>query len=232
MTERKKLYSYYSKEAQLAHKQRILYQDEGHKRLLQTHKHFLNKILKNHSVCLDVGCAEGLYASIMGKRAKFVLGIDISIERLKTASKETIEPNVEYIHADWDYMPFKDESFDVVLFSEGPEHSLNPFVTLSEIKRITKVDGYLSISAPIYPKYLFIAKKTKWFSRLISRLKLPFLWGSKSLIEHKNVFTPFLLKKLVRRAGFKLEKCILNPRPLGNLRVGTWGMILARKITI
>lgn len=107
----------------------------------------------------------------MAKRAEFALGIDISLQTPKTARKESVEPNVECIHADWDYMPFQNETFDVVLFPEGPEHSSNPFVTLSEINRVSKMNGYLSISAPICPKYLFITENTEWFLKSTSKLK-------------------------------------------------------------
>lgn len=45
-------------------------------------------------------------------------------------------------------IPFKNESFDTVLCTEVLEHTENVQVTLSEIKRVLKIGGYLYLTVP------------------------------------------------------------------------------------
>lgn len=139
--------NYYYKEGQKEHHQRRMYRSKGHQRRMKAVKAFLSKILNENALCLEVGCAEGWYTHWMSDKVSFVVGIDISIPKLKRAVKESNNPKNTYIQASWDSMPFKDSAFDIVLFSEGPEHSSNPKITLREIARVTGDHGHLTISA-------------------------------------------------------------------------------------
>ncbi len=47
-----------------------------------------------------------------------------------------------------DKLPFEDNSFDTIIFSDVFEHLSNPFGALSEIKRILKKDGKLLMNYP------------------------------------------------------------------------------------
>lgn len=112
-------------------------------------KKFAGEVLNDKNFCLDVGCAEGWYTKWMSGKANFTIGIDISLSKLRRAVRKSNNSKTSYIQANWDNLPFKDSGIDVVLFSEGPEHSSNPATTLHEIARAMKRHGYLVISGPI-----------------------------------------------------------------------------------
>lgn len=143
----KKILYYYYKEGQREHHQKRMYRSKGHRRRMKAVKKFLSEVLNQKVLCLEVGCAEGWYTHWMSGKAGFVVGIDIAIPKLKRAVKESNNPKTTYIQTSWDSMPFKDSAFDTVLFTEGPEHSLNPEITLREIARVVGNRGYLILSA-------------------------------------------------------------------------------------
>lgn len=149
MVTSRELFNYYSKEGKVNHCQRRMYADGAHANLRRIIINLLSLILKKDAICLDVGCAEGWYTKWLGKRAAFSVGIDISLLKLKRASVESNSDNVDYIMASWNYLPFRGESFTTIIFIEGPEHSLEPKVTLNELYRVAKPYGFLLVSAPI-----------------------------------------------------------------------------------
>jgi len=54
----------------------------------------------------------------------------------------------EYVRADWNYLPFREGSFDVVLWCEAIEHTTNPYHVLHEIVEVSKMDATLILSTP------------------------------------------------------------------------------------
>ncbi len=231
----KRLFKYYQKEGKITHHQKKAYRTAAGRLLMQVHKRFLGGVLTNQAFALDVGCAEGWHTAWMAKYANFVLGIDISMEKLRRAVNESKNAKTEYVLADWDHLPLKDKIFDVVLFSEGPEHSLDPRETIIEIRRVLKKAGFLSVSAPVEPEsfyYSFIK------SRFIGK-ENPF---SEPFKGHLRSFTPLSLKKLVLSIGFKPKKAIFDMptvdfpfrktvEKLFGKRRFPYGVILARKLS-
>lgn len=49
---------------------------------------------------------------------------------------------------DGHFIPFKDNTFDLVLAAQVIEHTINPWIFSSELQRVTKLDGFLQIEAP------------------------------------------------------------------------------------
>jgi SAM-dependent methyltransferase len=49
---------------------------------------------------------------------------------------------------DGHFMPFKDNSFDLVLAGQVIEHTINPWIFSKELERVTKTGGILQIEAP------------------------------------------------------------------------------------
>ena len=57
------------------------------------------------------------------------------------------EFNPDYIF-DGHFIPFVDNSFDVVLAAQVIEHTINPWKFCQELQRVTKLGGFLQIEAP------------------------------------------------------------------------------------
>lgn len=89
---------------------------------------------------LDVGCGSGLFTAPLA-RANDLVGVDVSENMLHLAAG-TLKP----ILAEGERLPFKNESFDVVLAIETLQHIDAPEVFLKELARVTRIGGQLILS--------------------------------------------------------------------------------------
>jgi len=177
-------------------------------------KKLLAGIIDN-TIVLDVGSAEGWYTIWIANLAHFTVGIDLSLPKLKRAALEAKAENISYVLADWDHLPFVDDVFDVALWTEGPEHSLDPPKTLNEIYNVLRSESFLLVSAPVtfeslYDKFvrkpLMLRRKT-WEVKEENSTKIrdPFdeLWDG-----HVSAFTPSSFKKMLINQNFRIKKNI------------------------
>ncbi len=118
-------------------------------KIWHTRKIFLAKqIIKKlqFSSCLDVGCASGYMVAQVAKEfpnAKY-FGVDIYDKAIEYA--KTKYPNIKFKIASSEKLPFKNETFDLILFYETIEHVRNPKNTLKEIQRVLKKNGTLILT--------------------------------------------------------------------------------------
>lgn len=103
----------------------------------------------NPKKILDVGCGEGeSLAKIKALGlAKHLEGIDYSDEALKIGGK--IHPNLKLRKASVYNLPYKDNSFDLIICTEVFEHLDNPRKALDSLYRVTS--RYCLISVPNEP---------------------------------------------------------------------------------
>jgi SAM-dependent methyltransferase len=98
---------------------------------------------------LDVGCGIGTYVRRLGDLSPEVYGIDIELEHVRRGSLSL--PNL--ILAAGEHMPFRTDTFDVVLLNEVIEHVSDDTQTLREATRVTRPGGRIAVYAPnrLYP---------------------------------------------------------------------------------
>jgi len=88
---------------------------------------------------LDLGCGTGMFIEELSTRAKFVVGVDTSLEMLKVAkgrARETV-----LVQADADALPFADRSFDAVVSVTLLQNMSDPAVTVREVARVLRPSG-------------------------------------------------------------------------------------------
>ncbi len=90
---------------------------------------------------LDVGCASGWFLWQVKKEfpKSSCTGIDVYKEAITYGKKKY--KNLELRHADGHRLPFKANTFDVVVCCEVIEHVLDPAGLLREIRRVLKKKG-------------------------------------------------------------------------------------------
>ena len=88
---------------------------------------------------LDIGCGTGQSQQIYISHCGFYVGLDLSFEALRTATRSF--PLSSWIQADAGRFPFADESFDVVAFSSVLHHIPDFSSVLVEALRVLKSGG-------------------------------------------------------------------------------------------
>jgi ubiquinone/menaquinone biosynthesis C-methylase UbiE len=110
-------------------------------------QHIQNNLINSkryaHGRLLDVGCGTKPYQEIFADSVSEHIGVDLPAN----ASANPEAKNVE-AYSMLPHLPFKDESFDVVLATEVLEHVSEPSGALAEINRVLKPDGVLLLTTP------------------------------------------------------------------------------------
>ncbi|NOS86296.1 MAG: methyltransferase domain-containing protein [Ignavibacteria bacterium] len=104
---------------------------------------------------LEVGCGAGhiLERIPQGK----LTGVDISTIQIERAKKR-LAGKAELIIAKGEDLPFGDRSFDRIICTEVFEHVLEPELVLTEMKRVLKDNGIISLSIPNEKLIIFTKK--------------------------------------------------------------------------
>lgn len=166
-------------------------------------KKLINKI-KLNGLHLDGGCGEGYVTSLIFKDldVRFI-GIDISRKALKRAKGLEIYQDV--IQGDILQLPFKNENFDFVLFSESIYYVKDWKFCLDEAKRILKKNGYILLSVALgknYLRYWEVNREFRMrFSLLAKRIVGTSIFGTlaKILLSHPQYAKLLLLGQKIER---------------------------------
>lgn len=128
---------------------------------------------------LDVGCGIGITLSFASQMFPDSVGCDIDTKAVTLTKKilEEVGVKIPVVIYDGEKLPFKDNSFDIVMSIEVIEHAKDPDLMLSEMKRVLKSDGILHITTankwwPYEPHYklLFLSYLPKKLADLYVRL--------------------------------------------------------------
>lgn len=157
----------------------------------------LNKT-RNFKKVLDVGCADGSFASKLKKEYGFdIYGLDISKNAVKLAVKNGINAKV---HNSEKEFPFPNNHFDLIFTCEVIEHIYDTDFFISELKRVLGKNGILIITTPN-------------LASLNNRVRLVF--GKYPLFVpefkvggagHVRAYTIPVLKNQLRQHGLKIIK--------------------------
>ncbi len=99
---------------------------------------------------LEIGCGSGYGADYLSKFASSIVAIDISSEAISYCQDKYGKLNLVFMQANGLKLPFKCDSFDVVLSFQVIEHidPRNVLNYLSEIKRVLNREGVFLVSTP------------------------------------------------------------------------------------
>lgn len=166
----------------------------------------LIKPIKPESI-LDVGCGEGFSLVQLKQKGvgKKLEGVEYSKTAIALGKK--VDPKLIIKFGTVYDLPYKNNSFDLILCTEVLEHLDDPGKALSEILRVSK--RHILFSVPNEPFFML--------SNLLRGKNLKRFGNDEGHINH---FTIYSLQKLLKRNGYKIKKLKL-PFP--------WIMILAEK---
>jgi SAM-dependent methyltransferase len=102
-------------------------------------------------VALDVGSGPGNVTASLARAAGsdgLALGVDISEPMLARAVDAQAGPNIGFLRADAQQLPFRDETFDAAISLAVLQLIPDPPVTVTEIVRVLKPGARLAIMVP------------------------------------------------------------------------------------
>lgn len=144
---------------------------------------------------IDIGCASGTFTYQISKifPNSNIIGMDSYKEVIDYAKEKY--PSLEFTVADAHKLPFKDNSFDLTVCYETIEHVIDPRKVLTEIYRVTKVNGNI-ILAMDSGSWLF---RIVWWIWERTKGKV---WRN----AHLHPFHHSELEQLIKQAKFKIIK--------------------------
>jgi len=131
---------------------------------------------------LDLGCGTGINLKNL-QELGFAAGLDYFAEAFDYCLKRSAK---ELVLSPEEVLPFRQDSFDLVISLDSIEHTDNAGAMVKEILRILKQGGRLLITVPAYPG----------------------LFGAHDYaLGHKVRYTKKSLSALLLGAGFEVELC-------------------------
>ncbi len=99
---------------------------------------------------VDLGCGTGISTRAWIRHAEKIIGIEPSGDMLDIAEKKAEASNISFIHCFSDKILLNEKTADIVCAASSI-HWMEPYSTLSEVKRILKEDGLFSFFGPSHP---------------------------------------------------------------------------------
>lgn len=139
----------------------------------------------NVNSILDAGCGEGFTLEFLRnqKIGRTYEGIDFLDTAIEIGHK--VHPNIKLLQASIYDLPYKNDSFDVVLCTEVLEHLRKPKKALKELFRVSKKYVLLSVpNEPIFMGSNFLRGKN-WsrFGNDIEHINHWTFWGFENFVK-------------------------------------------------
>jgi ubiquinone/menaquinone biosynthesis C-methylase UbiE len=155
---------------------------------------------------LDVGCGDGYYSYLLSQLGTFnITGIDSDSNALKNAKKQVQSKSVKFVNGDVTKMPFKTNSFSKLVCSEVLEHLPDDLKGLKEMNRVIKKGGTLCITVPHW-NYPFFWDPINYILQRSFNTHIKSGFWSGVWNFHVRLYDIDELKKVVKKAGFKIER--------------------------
>lgn len=143
----------------------------------------------NHVLDVAIGTADLTIEMLRRGKAQQVTGIDLSDRMMAIGQGKVEKLNVEFVHANAQQMPFEDNTFDAVTCAFGCRNFQDLDAGLSEMARVLKTGGQVTILEFSYPSNAFVrALYDIYFThvlpavgRLVSRDKTAYTYLNRSV---------------------------------------------------
>lgn len=146
------------------------------------YEYVLERINSNTKI-LEIGFGEGYGAHLLSKRAKQVCGIDKDIVAVNHANKKYNSRKCIFKHSDGNFIPYSDNSFDVIISFQVIEHVRDVKMYLKEINRVLKKNGTFYCTTP-NRNYRLLPNQKPW-----NKFHLREYYPSEFYEEIKKIFS-------------------------------------------
>jgi ubiquinone/menaquinone biosynthesis C-methylase UbiE len=181
-------------------------------------------------IILDIGCGESIYLSrIVNDKIK--IGMDVSI--LPIIKAKSSNSSMLFVLGDGNYLPFKENSFDVIYCTEVIEHFCSPDKVINQIYCCLKESGVCFITTPLRKKADHLIRKIPFgIKYLVAKIlhidTEPLVRQRESRIEeHPSEFSETEFKRFLIENNFKLLR---YRRMDKNILRGTQAVLISKAL--
>lgn len=143
---------------------------------------------------IDVGCASGWFLSQVHSKFPSAQCVGVDVYKKAINWGKVQYPYLTLQTADVHKLPYKDNSFDVVISAEVLEHVVDPIKVLKEMKRVATPSGIIVIEMD----------SGNWLFHLVWKI-----WtkakGKVWHDAHIQIYNADILKKDIQKAGLTIE---------------------------
>jgi 2-polyprenyl-3-methyl-5-hydroxy-6-metoxy-1,4-benzoquinol methylase len=144
---------------------------------------------------LDVGCSNGVFVRAARERGMDAEGIDLSRVATDSGRREGLPLHCSTLE---DFDP--GYRYDTVTAFDILEHVLDPLGFMRSIRRLLAPDGRVVLTLPDAASLSCRLMGPRWYFYIPE--------------EHLHYFHPASLANLLRRAGFRIQRCARAYKPL------------------
>ena len=150
---------------------------------------------------LDIGIGEGFFSRLCLQKKAKTISLDFADPMIQYHKENN--PDFTLVQADAQYLPFKNESFDILLALDVIEHLPSPPDFLNEVNRVLRKGGRLILITPNTGN--IIEETLKIPFRVLSKF-LPIKMRKKDIdhCTHMKEFSVQELRLLLRKSNFKI----------------------------
>jgi len=148
---------------------------------------------KKHETVLDLGCGVGWCISSLSKFGT-VIALEISKNKLKTAKKNHGQGG--FILGDAQYLPFRRNSFDVVVIKDVLEHIMDDRRVINEVSQVSKSGSSLVLYVPLSLKEATFSTEA-FIKRLVG-------YSIDSEVGHSRRYSARGIDKILEMKGFEV----------------------------
>lgn len=149
---------------------------------------------KKTELVLDIATGGGHVAKALSPHVSQVFATDLTKEMLANTARhlKQVCPNVSYIIADAESLPFLDDTFDIVTCRIAAHHFPNPQDFIKEVARVLKPKGSFLLIDNVAPKETNLAE----FMNTLEALRDESHARCLSVEEWRNLFTSSHLQEI------------------------------------
>jgi ubiquinone/menaquinone biosynthesis C-methylase UbiE len=195
----------------------VQYDEHAKLFMLPVYRHFARQILarkRNSGRILEVGAGSALLSIELARTQGWnspIVALDLSGQMLQLAQNNLSEAGLGYkitlVQASASSLPFSACSFDMVVSNASLHSWKDPLAVLSEVKRVTRSDGFCLIRDNLRLPYLLgplisVVSRSKGMTEKQQRLWWRAIKAGYTLPEARSLFV---------RAGLKEARAGVNP---------------------
>jgi SAM-dependent methyltransferase len=161
---------------------------------------------------LDLGCGRGGVLELFWRDAKLAAGLDPDTPSLS----EHRAPRMPAVRGVGEHIPFRDESFDLVVSVWVLEHLLEPAIAFREVRRVLKRGGHFVFLTPNLRNPLMLVNRIGKALPSMQRRLVPRVYGrveADTFPVQYRANTAAAVRSLARDTGLEVFDLRVVPDP-------------------